>query len=78
MIRKAALNDSTRIVEIDVISSRYAYKSIVSEKCLYEDLSVEKRIPVYEKWISQNRFMLNIWWEKLQAKKASKGSVITI
>ena len=22
--------------------------------------------------------MLNIWWEKLQAKKASKGSVITL
>ena len=41
MIRKATLNDSTRIAEIDVTSSRYAYKSIVSEKCLYEDLSVE-------------------------------------
>lgn len=61
MIRKAILNDSTRIAEIDVISSRYAYKSIVSEKCLYEDLSVEKRIPVYEKWISQNRFDLYVY-----------------
>ncbi len=54
MIRKATLNDSTRIAEIDVASSRYAYESIVSEKNLYEDLSVEKRIPVYENWISQN------------------------
>jgi GNAT superfamily N-acetyltransferase len=61
MIRKAALNDSTRIAEIDVISSRYAYKSIVSEKCFYEDLSVEKRIPVYENWIRQNRFDLYVY-----------------
>ena len=61
MIRKATLNDSTRIAEIDVTSSRYAYKSIVSEKCLYEDMSVEKRIPVYEKWISQNRFDLYVY-----------------
>lgn len=63
MIRKATLNDSTRIAEIDVTSSRYAYKSIVSEKFLYEDLSVEKRIPVYEKWISQNRFDLYVYEE---------------
>ena len=63
MIRKATLNDSTRIAEIDVTSSRYAYKSIVSEKCLYEDLSVEKRIPVYENWIRQNRFDLYVYEE---------------
>ncbi|MBP5609561.1 MAG: GNAT family N-acetyltransferase [Lachnospiraceae bacterium] len=61
MIRKATLKDSARIAEIDVISSRYAYKSIVSEKCLLEDLSVEKRIPVYENWISQNRFELYVY-----------------
>jgi GNAT superfamily N-acetyltransferase len=61
MIRKATINDSARIAEIDVISSRYAYKSIVSEKCLLEDLSVEKRIPVYENWISKNIFDLYVY-----------------
>lgn len=30
---------------------------------IYEDLSVEKRIPVYENWIRQNRFDLYVYEE---------------
>ena len=56
MIREATVNDSVRIAEIDVISSRYAYKNIVPDEYLYKDLSVENRMPVHRKWISEKRF----------------------
>ena len=61
MIREAELKDAARIAEIEVISSRYAYKGVVADKCLYEDLSVENRIPVYERWISEKRFKLYVY-----------------
>ena len=60
MIREAAINDSGRIAEIEVISSRFAYKGSVSDVCLYKDLSVQNRIPVYERWISEKRFELYV------------------
>ncbi len=60
MIREAAENDSGRIAEIEVISSRYAYKNSVSDICLYKDLTVENRIPVYRRWISEKRFELYV------------------
>jgi len=56
MIREAKVNDSARIAEIEVASSRYAYKNILSEESLYKDLSVEKRIPVHSGWITEKRF----------------------
>ena len=61
MIREATVNDSARIAEIEVISSRYAYQNIVSDECLYQDLSVEKRVPVYEGWISEKRFDVYVY-----------------
>lgn len=60
MIREATVNDAGRIAEIDVISSRYAYKSCVSAECLYRDMSVENRIPVYQRWITEKRFDLYV------------------
>ncbi len=33
MIREATIDDAARIAEIDVFSSRYAYKRILSEEC---------------------------------------------
>ena len=60
MIREAKVEDSARIAEIEVNSSRYAYKNIVSDECLIKDLSVESRVPVYEYWISQKRFELYV------------------
>ena len=56
MIREANVSDSARIAEIDVFSSRYAYKDILPDECLYRDLSVESRIPVHKNWIEQKRF----------------------
>ena len=53
MIREATEKDAARIAEIEVISSRYAYMGVVSDECLYKDLSVEGRIPVYQRWISE-------------------------
>lgn len=61
MIREATVNDSTRIAEIDVTSSRYAYQNIVSEECLYKDLSVENRIPVHRRWITEKRFGVYVY-----------------
>ena len=61
MIREAKANDAARIAEIDVASSRYAYKNIVSDECLYKDLSVEDRIPVHKKWITEKRFEVYVY-----------------
>ena len=61
MIREAVINDAARIAEIEVFSSRYAYKNIVSDECLYRDLSVETRIPVYKKWITEKRFDVYVY-----------------
>lgn len=61
MIREATTNDSARIAEIDVISSRYAYKNIVPDECLYKDLTVENRIPVHNRWITEKRFGIYVY-----------------
>ena len=53
MIREATVNDAGRIAEIEVFSSRYAYKNIVSDECLFRDLSVENRIQVIRRWIEE-------------------------
>ena len=60
MIREADINDAARIAEIDVTSSRYAYRKILSEECLQKDLSVEGRIPVYTRWITEKRFEIYV------------------
>ena len=56
MIREATVDDAARIAEIEVFSSRYAYGNIVSHEYLYNDLSVERRMPVHAKWIAEKRF----------------------
>ena len=56
MIREATVDDAARIAEIEVFSSRYAYGNIVSHECLYDDLSVERRMPVHTRWIAEKRF----------------------
>lgn len=61
MIREATINDAARIAGIDVISSRYAYQNILSDEILYQDLSVEKRTPVYERWITEKRFEIYVY-----------------
>ncbi|MBR4489739.1 GNAT family N-acetyltransferase [bacterium] len=61
MIREAAILDAPRIAEIEVLSSRYAYKNIVSDECLYIDLSVENRISVQKRWITEKRFEVYVY-----------------
>ena len=61
MIREATVQDSARIAEIEVISSRYAYKNILSEECLYKDLTVENRVPVHQRWIADKRFEVYVY-----------------
>ena len=61
MIREATINDAARIAEIDVFSSRYAYRNILSDECLYKDLSVENRIPVHKRWIEEKRFGVYVY-----------------
>ena len=61
MIREATVNDAGRIAEIEVSSSRYAYKGVVADECLFRDLNVESRVPVYERWISEKRFALYVY-----------------
>ena len=61
MIRKAALKDAAAIAAIEVSSSRYAYKNIVPDECLFNDLSVESRIQVYERWLNEKRFELYVF-----------------
>lgn len=61
MIREAEVKDAARIAEIDVASSRYAYKNIVSDDCLFKDLSVENRIPVITRWIAEKMFGVYVY-----------------
>ena len=60
MIREATVSDAARTAEIDAVSSRFAYRNILSEECL-KDLSVENRIPVYQRWITEKRFDLYVY-----------------
>ena len=61
MIREAAVKDAARIAAIEVLSSRYAYENIVPHECLYDDMSVDGRIPVYERWLNEKRFELFVF-----------------
>lgn len=61
MIREATVRDVESIARIEVLSCRYAYRNIVSDECLYQDLSVEGRIPVHEKWIAEKRFGVYVY-----------------
>ena len=61
MIREATITDSGRTAEIDVISSRYAYKNIVPDECLYKDMLVENRIPVHQRWINEKPFEMYVY-----------------
>jgi len=61
MIREATVSDAAGIAAIEVNSSRFAYQNIVSDECLFRDLSVENRIPVYERWIAEKRFGVYIY-----------------
>ena len=61
MIREAVTEDSARIAEIEVAGSRYAYHHIVPDECLYRDLSVEGRVPVYTGWITEKRFEVYVY-----------------
>lgn len=61
MIREATVKDAARIAEIEVNSSRFAYKNVVSDECLFNDLNVDSRIPVYTNWIEQKRFELYVY-----------------
>ena len=61
MIREAKVDDSARIAQIEVASSQCVYKNIVPDKCLFEDLTVDGRVPVYQYWISEKRFELYVY-----------------
>ena len=71
MIRKATIEDASRIAEIEVSSSRFAYKAFVAEKILFRDTLVENRIPRYKEWISKNVFDLYVYEDP--ATKVIKG-----
>ena len=60
MIREATINDADRIAEIDAVSSRYAYRNVLSDECLNE-LSVENRVPVHRRWITEKRFEIYVY-----------------
>ena len=55
------MGDAAGIAAIEVNSSRFAYQNIVSDECLFRDLSVENRIPVYERWITEKRFGIYVY-----------------
>ena len=61
MIREARSDDAAAIAAIDVAGSRYAYKGILSDEYLYNELTVEARIPVYQRWMTEKRFELYVY-----------------
>ena len=71
MMRKATIEDAARIAEIEVSSTRFAYKAFVAEEILFRDTLVENRIPRYKEWISNNIFQLYVY--EYPATKVIKG-----
>ena len=61
MIRAAAIGDAARTAEIEVISSRFAYRNILSDEYLTQELTVESRVPVHTRWISEKRFDMYVY-----------------
>ena len=53
MIRKACINDSSRIAEIHVFSWRYAYKEFISMDFLINEMNVKKRDEIFHKDLSE-------------------------
>ena len=71
MIRKAIISDSSRIAEIIVNSSRYAYKTFLSEEILYTKLIVEERIEAVKRWIINNENYIFVYEDDIT--KSIKG-----
>lgn len=61
MIREAIISDASRIAEIEVASNRYAYKNILSDDYLFNDLTSSDRLPVIERWINEKRFDVYVY-----------------
>ena len=60
MIREATINDAARTAEIDAVSSRFAYRYILSEELL-NGLTAESRVPVHTRWISEKLFDMYVY-----------------
>ena len=71
MIRKAIISDLSRIAEIIVNSSRYAYKTFLSEEILYTKLIVEERIEAAKRWIINNENYIFVYEDDIT--KSIKG-----
>ena len=61
MIREATIYDAARTAEIEVISCRFAYKHILSDEYLTQELSVESRVPVHTRWIREKSFEIYVY-----------------
>ena len=61
MIREATIGDAGRIAEIDAASCRYAYKNILPDEVLYQELTAENRVPVHRRWIAEKRFDIYVY-----------------
>jgi GNAT superfamily N-acetyltransferase len=61
VIRNAIISDSSRIAEIIVNSSRYAYQTFLSEEILYTQLIVEERIEAVKRWIKNNENYIYVY-----------------
>ena len=75
MIRAAAIGDAARTAEIEVISSRFAYRNILSDEYLTQELTVESRVPVHTRWISEQRVDMHVYEAPdTGTARGSKGS----
>ena len=55
MIRKATINDCSRIAEIHVFGWRCAYKDFISLDHLFNKMTVKKREKIFEEYLSVDR-----------------------
>ena len=61
MIRNAVVSDSSRIAEIIVNSSRFAYKAFMNEELLYNKIQVDERIDAVKRWINGNHDYIYVY-----------------
>jgi len=55
MVRKAAVDDVTRIAEIHVMGWRFAYRHLIPEGFLFKTMNVPQRIAAFTKAIEEQR-----------------------
>ncbi|SLM18451.1 conserved hypothetical protein [uncultured spirochete] len=72
MIRKATVNDASRIAEIQIFGWRNAYRGIIDDKILFAKLNIEKKSQSLRKVLEEGTDE----WYVFEEKEIVKGAMV--